>query len=100
MENFLDKLYTDDHFTSGFLDALGEQKRVEYLAEHGIQLTKEDIKRLNELSGPTPDFDIRLAGGVYNIEAGPHNVWDLLVDPVNRNVYGLLPTPAPKPHAM
>lgn len=88
MNSFLDKFYTDGRFLVGLVDALDEEKGQEYLAQNGIRLNADDMKRLDVLSTPGPDFDIRFAGGAYRFQKSSHSFWDLIIDSANRKIYG------------
>lgn len=87
----LDELYTDDAFLGEVLNRgiSGKPEDVYSLfEERGYKFDKDHVMNaVQELTTPGPNFDLRYAGGVYEVRGGDDK-HQILVHPVHRTIFG------------
>ncbi|KAH6604998.1 hypothetical protein Trco_006705 [Trichoderma cornu-damae] len=90
LADLLDELYSNDAFLGDFLNRgiSGELKDVyALLAEKSYNLdTSHVVDEVQGLTTPGPDFDLRFAGGVYEVGGGDAK-YRILVHPVHRTIF-------------
>ncbi|KAL7787098.1 hypothetical protein V8C37DRAFT_270604 [Trichoderma ceciliae] len=88
--DFLDELYSNDSFLCEFLDRgiSGEPQDIyALLAEKGYDFDiGHAMGEVQELITPGPNFDLRFAGGVYEV-VGSDAKHQILIHPVHRTIF-------------
>jgi len=93
----MSNLYIHKFYDEAFLNALskeindanGDHSRIEaYLDKHPVDLGP-DFAAFEKLTTPGPDFDVRFAGGAYEIVSGVSGHSELFVNCVDRAIFGM-----------
>lgn len=96
-KSFLDKVYSDGYFLGDLMRAVadgGANDVRALLAPNGHDsLTEETLVQvLQDLTALGPKFDVRYAGGLYGPISGEESYFkQLVVHPVHRTIYGIVP---------
>ncbi|KAE8363723.1 hypothetical protein BDV27DRAFT_158502 [Aspergillus caelatus] len=89
VQAYLEKIYSDNDLLSGLLMNVTEKKAnpVEYIEKKGFKFQSDDWEAVQVLEKPGPNFDLRLAGGVYRFDANKAGLWELMVHSVTSAIY-------------
>ncbi|KAJ4269006.1 hypothetical protein NW762_003079 [Fusarium torreyae] len=86
----LDRLYSNNRFL-GALSTMSQdgepQGVVAWLKQQGFAISNDDLKALDAMRTPGPDFDVRFAGGAYKLKAQGLDYQTLFIHCVTRKVY-------------
>ncbi|EFR04541.1 hypothetical protein MGYG_07546 [Nannizzia gypsea CBS 118893] len=89
LKAYFDKVYTDNDILLGLLNSCDDDKDhpPEYTASQGFKFNSDDWKAFITLVDAGPNFELRVAGGVYRFDSNAMGFWELMVHSATGKIY-------------
>ncbi|DAA75502.1 TPA_exp: Uncharacterized protein A8136_1576 [Trichophyton benhamiae CBS 112371] len=89
LKTYFDKVYTDNDILLGLLDSCDDNMDhpSQYTASLGFKFNADDWKVFTTLVDAGPNFELRVAGGVYRFDSNATGFWELMVHSATGKIY-------------